>query len=68
MVLNSFEWGIKHTVCLTVPCFLIEDAPFKDDVFGPPVATISSEGQGYEGKGKGKSFLPFKNPYPQEGF
>ena len=41
MVLNNLEQGIKHAVCLTVPCFLIEDAPFKADTCVLPVATSS---------------------------
>ena len=41
IVLNSREWGIKHAVCLTVPRFLIEDAPFKDVTCELPVATVS---------------------------
>ena len=40
MVLNNFERGIKHTVCLTVPRFLIEDAPFRDVTCELPVATV----------------------------
>ena len=42
MVLNSFEWGIKHAICLTMPCFLIEDAPSIVVTLVLPVATNSN--------------------------
>ena len=41
MVLNNFEWGIKHANSLSVPRFTSEDASFKDDTLELTVATTS---------------------------